>query len=86
MSGLFTAMAIVKATFDKYAGKDGDKTTLTKAELSDLLKAEFFEGKTPSKAEVDEFFKSLDVDSDGVVDYTEYVTFVAALTVICNKK
>lgn len=45
MSGLFTAMAIVKATFDKYAGKDGDKTTLTKAELSDLLKAEFFEGK-----------------------------------------
>lgn len=75
-------MAIIKATFEKYAGKEGDKTTLTKAELSDLLKAEFLEEKTPSKAEVDEFFKGLDVDSDGVVDFKEYVVFVATLTMI----
>lgn len=35
------AIALLRATFDQYAGKDGDKNTLSKAELSELLRNEF---------------------------------------------
>lgn len=40
MSGLTQAVEILKATFDKYAGKEGDKSTLTKKELGELLRNE----------------------------------------------
>ncbi|XP_044215666.1 ictacalcin-like [Thunnus albacares] len=80
MSGLIQAMSLLKITFEKYAGKDGNKQSLTKAELSDLLRAELPQAGTSSKAEVDKFFSMLDNDKDGVVDFKEYVTFVAALT------
>ncbi|XP_045901163.1 ictacalcin-like [Micropterus dolomieu] len=86
MPGLTNAMALLRATFDKYAGKEGDKETLTKTELSDLLKSEGLGGGAAKKEEVDKFFNALDNDKDGVVDFQEYVTFVAALTVICNQK
>lgn len=33
-------MGLLISSFYKYSGKDGDKTTLTKAELKDLLTAE----------------------------------------------
>ncbi|XP_040901172.1 ictacalcin-like [Toxotes jaculatrix] len=86
MSGIPHAMAILMATFDKYAGKEGDKTTLTKAELTELLHNELPVGGAPDKAAVESFFSDLDNDKDGVVDFKEYVTFVTALTVIFHKE
>lgn len=44
MSGLSQAIDLLKATFDKYAGKEGDKNTLTKRELSELLRSELPSG------------------------------------------
>ncbi|XP_050932148.1 ictacalcin [Lates calcarifer] len=85
MAGLPAAMAILMDTFDRYAGKEGDSKTLTKGELTELLRNEL-PGAGSNKAAVDEFFSMLDSDKDGVVDFTEYVTFVTALTVICSKK
>ncbi|XP_071326635.1 ictacalcin-like [Trachinotus anak] len=81
MSALAQAMALLMATFNKYAGKEGDKNTLTKAELIELLRNEL---PGAGVTEVDEFFSMLDGDKDGVVDFKEYVTFVTALTVLCN--
>lgn len=49
MPGLTNAMALLRATFDKYAGKEGDKETLTKTELSDLLKSEGLGGGVSRK-------------------------------------
>lgn len=49
MPGLTNAMALLRATFDKYAGKEGDKDTLTKTELSDLLKSEGLGGGVSRK-------------------------------------
>lgn len=41
MSQLETAMGMIIAVFDKYAKADGDRQTLTKAELKTLLESEF---------------------------------------------
>uniref|UniRef100_A0A4W5LDD9 EF-hand domain-containing protein n=1 Tax=Hucho hucho TaxID=62062 RepID=A0A4W5LDD9_9TELE len=35
-------------------------------------------------AKVDKIFKDLDANSDGSVDFQEYVTLVACLTMMCN--
>uniref|UniRef100_A0A3B4XJQ4 Protein S100 n=1 Tax=Seriola lalandi dorsalis TaxID=1841481 RepID=A0A3B4XJQ4_SERLL len=86
MSGLVQAMAILMDTFQKYSGKEGDKDTLTKAELTELLHKELPGVGDSNKAAVDNFFSMLDNDKDGIVDFTEYVTFVTAITVLCNKK
>lgn len=40
MSQVQKAMAMLIAAFHKYSGKEGDKTTLAKNELKDLLNAE----------------------------------------------
>ncbi|KAM7420858.1 hypothetical protein PAMA_015188 [Pampus argenteus] len=80
MSGLIEAIELLQATFDKYAGKEGSKDTLTKAELAELLRNEI--PGAGGKPEVDNMFNMLDNDKDGVVDFTEYVTFVIGLTVL----
>ncbi|KAG8010040.1 Ictacalcin [Nibea albiflora] len=84
MSNLTKALALLHTTFDEYAGRDGDANTLSKAELSELLHKELPAGGGIDKAKVDNFFSMLDNDKDGVVDFTEYVTFVTALSVICR--
>ncbi|XP_039660599.1 ictacalcin-like [Perca fluviatilis] len=84
MSQLMQAMDVLRAIFDKYAGKEGDKDTLTKKELAELLRTELGEPKSQSKAEVDKFFGMLDNDGDGVISFEEYVTFVAAITVMLS--
>ncbi len=40
--------------------------------------------KNTDKAEVDKFFKMLDGDGDGVVNFQEFVTFVGAIATICK--
>ncbi|KAL7393213.1 hypothetical protein ABVT39_008032 [Epinephelus coioides] len=82
MSELSEAMMKLQNVFDKYAGQDGDKKTLSKAELSNLLHKEFSVPKGTKSAELDTFFSALDNDNDGVVTFEEYVTFVAALATI----
>uniref|UniRef100_A0A672KWE6 Protein S100 n=1 Tax=Sinocyclocheilus grahami TaxID=75366 RepID=A0A672KWE6_SINGR len=81
------AMAMLIAAFHKYSGKEGDKTTLAKGELKDLLTAELGDifGKSNDKAAVDKIFKDLDANADGTVDFQEYVTLVACITMLCNE-
>ncbi|XP_065326736.1 ictacalcin-like [Pelmatolapia mariae] len=87
MSQLQQAMAMLIAAFHKYSGKEGDKLTLSKGELKDLLQNELGDvfGKTADKAAIDKIFKDLDADADGTVDFQEYVTLVACLTMLCNE-
>ncbi|XP_022055810.2 ictacalcin-like [Acanthochromis polyacanthus] len=87
MSDILTAMNLLIKVFEKYSGKEGDKTTLTKGELKELLQHEMgpLLGKAPDKAAVDKIFKDLDSNSDGLVDFTEYVTLICCLTTVCHE-
>uniref|UniRef100_A0A8C2ZER6 Protein S100 n=1 Tax=Cyclopterus lumpus TaxID=8103 RepID=A0A8C2ZER6_CYCLU len=75
MSKLLSAICLIKETFDTYASREGDQATLTKGELTALLKKELLGDVSRTKAE---FLGKLDQDGDGVVNYMEYVTFVAS--------
>ncbi|MCJ8728829.1 hypothetical protein PDJAM_G00009860 [Pangasius djambal] len=86
MSQVQQAMALLISAFHKYSGKEGDKLTLSKGELKDLLSNELGDifGKTQDKTALDKIFKDLDANADGVVDFQEYVTLVACITMLCN--
>ncbi|KAM4631282.1 ictacalcin-like [Polymixia lowei] len=86
MSGVQDAMSILISSFHKYSGKEGDKYTLSKAELKDLIQSELgpMLGKANDKAAVDKLFSDLDRNKDNTVDFREYVTLVVSLTVMCN--
>ncbi|XP_055015768.1 protein S100-A1-like [Boleophthalmus pectinirostris] len=82
MSALQGAMAALIGVFHEHAG--GNRT-LDKKELAALLKKEF-EGLASNNPEaVDQIFTGLDMDGSGSVDFTEFVTMVAALTAATNE-
>ncbi|XP_039535262.1 ictacalcin-like [Pimephales promelas] len=87
MSEIQQAMAQLIAVFHKFSGKEGDKLTLSKGELKDLLTAQLGDifGKTQDKAALDKIFKDLDANADGAVDFQEYVTLIACITMLCNE-
>ncbi|GAA6092845.1 ictacalcin-like [Tachysurus ichikawai] len=87
MSQLQQGMGMLIATFHKYSGKEGDKFTLSKSELQDLLNKEMGDifGKTQDKEALDKIFKDLDANKDGSVDFQEYITLVACITMLCNE-
>ncbi|XP_026800582.1 ictacalcin 2 [Pangasianodon hypophthalmus] len=87
MSQVEQGMAMLISAFHKYSGKEGDKCTLSKAELKDLLTNELKDifGKTQDKGALDKIFRDLDANADGVVDFQEYVTLVACITMLCNE-
>ncbi|XP_047461190.1 ictacalcin-like [Mugil cephalus] len=87
MSDIQTAMALLITSFTKYSGKEGDKHSLSKEELKDLLQNEFGEMlcKANDKAAIDRIFKDLDTDKSNSVDFGEFVNLVACLTQMCHE-
>ncbi|KAG5845602.1 protein S100-P-like [Anguilla rostrata] len=88
MSQLETAMALLMQSFDKYACTEGKKDTLTKAELKTMLEQELpgFKKNSKNQAEVDKLMDALDRNKDQEVDFTEFVTFVSAMTCMCHDR
>ncbi|XP_034016635.1 ictacalcin-like [Thalassophryne amazonica] len=87
MSDIEKAMTLLISSFHKYSGKEGDKMTLTKGELKDLLESELegFIGKCADKAAVDQLFEKLDRNQDNTVDFSEFVSLITCLTVVCHE-
>ncbi|CAL8290699.1 unnamed protein product [Merluccius merluccius] len=85
-STLETAMQLMIQTFHKYSGDEGDKYTLSRAELKVMLTAELgnYLGNAQDKEAVDKVMGDLDSNNDGEVDFTEFIILVGALTVACN--
>ncbi|XP_029298314.1 ictacalcin-like [Cottoperca gobio] len=87
MSDTQQAMALLIGSFSKYAGKEGDKHTLSKTELKELLQNELGDllGKANDKEAVDRIFKGLDTNQDNSVDFNEFTNMVSCLTVMCHE-
>lgn len=51
--------------------------------ISDFLLSSWFYFQCGDQKAVDELFRGLDANGDDVVDFTEFVTFVSAMTVQC---
>ncbi|XP_029918917.1 ictacalcin-like [Myripristis murdjan] len=80
------AMTLLIKVFYKYSGKDGDKFTLSKGEVKDLLQSELPELKScGNKADIDKWFNDLDANKDNTVDFQEFVTLAACLTLMTNE-
>ncbi|XP_067367530.1 S100 calcium binding protein T [Channa argus] len=85
-STLENAMQLLIQTFHKYSGKEGDKYTLSRAELKEMLITELgnYLGNAQDKEAADKVMGDLDSNNDGEVDFTEFIILVGALTVACN--
>ncbi|XP_008321340.1 protein S100-A6-like [Cynoglossus semilaevis] len=84
MAKLLQLLGSIKGIFAQYAGKDGDGRSLSKRELSELLREEFGITGSANKKELDDFFDTLDQDKDNVVDYNEFLTFMVTLVAIMD--
>ncbi|KPP63984.1 protein S100-A1 protein-like [Scleropages formosus] len=85
-TSLENAMQLMIQTFHKYSGKEGDRFTLSRGELKEMLTQELgtYLGNAQDKDAVDKVMNDLDSNNDGEVDFTEFIILVGALTVACN--
>ncbi|XP_034456280.1 S100 calcium binding protein S isoform X1 [Hippoglossus hippoglossus] len=85
-SNLESAMQMLIKTFHKYSGKEGDKYTLSRGELKELLVEELgsYLGSSKDNEGVEKVMNDLDANNDGEVDFTEFIILMGALTVACN--
>ncbi|XP_057684281.1 ictacalcin-like [Corythoichthys intestinalis] len=81
------AMTSLIVAFHEYAGKEGDKDSMNKREVKEMLTKEF--GLKLEKAKdqtaIDRIFKDLDVNSDNKVDFQEFMILVTGLTVLLHE-
>uniref|UniRef100_A0A8D1BF98 Protein S100 n=1 Tax=Sus scrofa TaxID=9823 RepID=A0A8D1BF98_PIG len=77
------AIGLLVAIFHKYSGREGDKNTLSKSELKELIQKELTIGALQD-AEIAKLMDDLDRNKDQVVNFQEYVTFLGALAMIYN--
>ncbi|KAM9836705.1 protein S100-P-like [Aulostomus maculatus] len=86
MTQVETAMAILMKTFDSYAGSQGSKDSLSKAEVKTLLEKELpgLLKAAKNQEEVDKLLKGLDFNGDSEVDFTEFMVLIVTLTTICH--
>ncbi|XP_004073748.1 ictacalcin isoform X1 [Oryzias latipes] len=87
MSDIQKAMALLITSFSKYAGREGDKNTLSKEELKELLQTEFGDMvcKSDDKEAIDRIFRDLDTNQSNSVDFSEFVKLVCCLTQMCHE-
>ncbi|KAL8184599.1 UNVERIFIED_CONTAM: hypothetical protein K2H54_021553 [Gekko kuhli] len=79
------AICTLIAVFHEYSGKEGDKNTLNKRELKELIKKELTIGEHMKDAEIQKLMEDLDRNKDQEVNFQEYVTFLGALAMIYNE-
>ncbi|XP_060767639.1 protein S100-B-like [Neoarius graeffei] len=82
MSELENCMNAIIRIFHKYSKREGDKYTLTKSELKELITQELpkFVAAVKDPAEFDSLMKTLDTDGNAECDFQEFMTFIAAVT------
>eukprot|EP00066_Takifugu_rubripes_P003839 XP_003966755.1 PREDICTED: protein S100-P [Takifugu rubripes] len=79
------AIAVLMGVFQKYASKDANSKTLSRAEVKTLIEKELpmFVEDPSSKKRVQEMFAALE-DGSGEVDFCGFMLQVATLAMICK--
>ncbi|XP_039885730.1 protein S100-A10b [Simochromis diagramma] len=87
MTDLEKSMDSMITVFNKYAHDGKHGKALTKKELRKLIEAElpnFLKSQKNSNS-VDHIMKDLDQNKDDVLDFEEFMPFIAGLTMACEK-
>ncbi|XP_013919453.1 PREDICTED: protein S100-A5 isoform X1 [Thamnophis sirtalis] len=79
------ALATLVCTFHKYSGREGDKLTLSRQELKELVKQELGLGEKMKDRGIDKLMESLDKNHDDEIDFKEYTGFLTALCMSYNE-
>ncbi|XP_034649031.1 protein S100-A6 [Trachemys scripta elegans] len=79
------AIGLLVSIFHKYSGKEGDKKTLSKKELKELIQKELTIGAKLKDAEIVKLMEDLDRNKDQEVNFQEYLAFLGALAMIYNE-
>ncbi|XP_013919454.1 PREDICTED: protein S100-A5 isoform X2 [Thamnophis sirtalis] len=79
------ALATLVCTFHKYSGREGDKLTLSRQELKELVKQELGLGEKLHESEIKSLMEDLDRNKDQEVNFQEYITFLGALCMVYNE-
>uniref|UniRef100_A0A8I3MKE4 Protein S100-A8 n=2 Tax=Canis lupus familiaris TaxID=9615 RepID=A0A8I3MKE4_CANLF len=66
------AIGLLVAIFHKYSGKEGDKNTLSKKELKELIQKELTIGPKLQDADIAKLMDDLDRNKDQVVNFQEW--------------
>uniref|UniRef100_A0A8C5RDG4 Protein S100 n=1 Tax=Laticauda laticaudata TaxID=8630 RepID=A0A8C5RDG4_LATLA len=79
------ALATLVCTFHKYSGREGDKLTLSRQELKELVQQELALGEKMKDRGIDKLMESLDKNHDDEIDFKEYTNFLIALCMSYNE-
>uniref|UniRef100_A0A7N5JCC2 Protein S100 n=1 Tax=Ailuropoda melanoleuca TaxID=9646 RepID=A0A7N5JCC2_AILME len=74
------------AVFQRYAGKDGSNCTLSKQEFKSFMNTELasFTKNQKDPGVIDRMMKKLDMNSDGQLDFSEFLNLIGGLAVACH--
>ncbi|KAG7315385.1 hypothetical protein KOW79_021473 [Hemibagrus wyckioides] len=87
MSDLENCLNTIIHIFHKYSEREGDKHTLKKSELKELLTHELpsFTQHIKDPSSFDSLMEGLDTDGDAECDFQEFMTFVTMVTICCHE-
>uniref|UniRef100_A0A8C3JFR0 Protein S100-A11 n=1 Tax=Calidris pygmaea TaxID=425635 RepID=A0A8C3JFR0_9CHAR len=74
------------AVFQRYAGREGDNHTLSKREFLAFMNTELaaFTKNQKDPAVLDRMMKKLDLNSDGQLDFPEFLNLIGGIAVACH--
>ncbi|XP_030147023.3 protein S100-A11 [Taeniopygia guttata] len=74
------------AVFQRYAGREGSSVTLSKREFRAFMDTELaaFTKNQKDPGVVDRMMKKLDMNSDGQLDFQEFLNLIGGIAVACH--
>lgn len=75
------------AVFQKHAGRDGNNSKLSKAEFLIFMNTELgaFTKNPKDCGVLDHMMKKLDLNSDGQLDFQEFLNLIGGLVIACHE-
>uniref|UniRef100_A0ABI0NLF3 Protein S100 n=2 Tax=Bos TaxID=9903 RepID=A0ABI0NLF3_BOVIN len=75
------------AVFQKHAGRDGNNSKLSKAEFLIFMNTELgaFTKNQKDPGVLDRMMKKLDLNSDGQLDFQEFLNLIGGLAIACHE-